>query len=101
MELDKRILSISAFALLILGVLPPFVPRIFGSGELGLVFAILATVLALVFGFLGRKFLLGKVAVVGVVVVFIISTTIYIMRSSSHPNDASVPPLEAKQIDSK
>ena len=78
MNTDKRILSTTAFALFICGVVAPFVPRIFGSEDIAVVFAIVGMVLALILGILGRIFLLGKVAAVGALIVCVIGTINYI-----------------------
>jgi uncharacterized membrane protein len=80
MNTDKRILSITAFALFICGVVAPFVPGAFGFGseDLAVDFAMIATVLALILGFVGRIFLLGKVAAIGALIVCVIGTINYI-----------------------
>jgi hypothetical protein len=84
MNTDKRILSIAAFALFICAVVAPFFPRVFGSDDVAVIFALLATVLALILGFLGRSFLLGKVAAIGALIVCVIGTINYVrFRSDS------------------
>jgi hypothetical protein len=77
-NLDRRILSVTAFALFVCGVFAPFVPRFFGSGGLAFVFAIVSMSLALILGILGRIFLLGKVAAIGALIVCVIGTINYI-----------------------
>jgi hypothetical protein len=84
MNTDNRILSIAAFALFISGVVSPFFPRVFGSDDVAVIFGIIATVLALILGLLGRSFLLGKVAAIGALIVCVIGTINYIrFRSDS------------------
>ena len=78
MNTDKRILSITAFTLFICGMVAPFVPTAFGSEDIAVVFTIVATVLALILGILGRIFLLGKVAALGALIVCVIGTINYI-----------------------
>jgi hypothetical protein len=79
MNLDKRILSITAFALFIGGVVAPFVPTVFGSDDIAVAFAIVMTILALILGFLGRSFLLGKVGMIGALVVCLIGGINYVL----------------------
>jgi hypothetical protein len=73
-------LSITAFALFISGIIAPFVLAVFGLGEVAAIFGIIATVLALIHGILGRSFLLGKVAAIGALIVFCVIGTISYLR---------------------
>ena len=74
MNTDKRILSVTAFALFVCGIIAPFLPRVFGSDDVAVIFAIIATILALIFGVLSRTFLLGRVAMIGALIVCVIGT---------------------------
>lgn len=66
MDTDRRILSVAAFMLLVVGILAPFVPELLGGTYNGSViaFALLSLLLSLIFGILSRRFLLGRVAAV-------------------------------------
>lgn len=82
MKTDKRILSITAFALFISGIVAPFVGGLFGSEDAAVIYAIISTVLALVLGLLGRSFLLGKVAWIGALIMCVVGTVNYILYRS-------------------
>jgi hypothetical protein len=58
---DKRILAYLALALLICGLLGPFVIALLGSRELALGFGVVAEVLALIFGALSYSERIGKI----------------------------------------
>lgn len=65
---DKRILAYLALGLLVGGLLGPFVIALLGGGELAVGFAVVAELLALVFGALSYSEMIGKiVTVMGVV----------------------------------
>jgi uncharacterized protein YacL len=89
MNTDKRILSITAFGLFVCGVIAPFFSRVFGSDDVAVIFAIIAMILALIFGILGRTFLLGKVAMIGALVACLICTINFI-RFRSDENAARI-----------
>lgn len=78
MKTDKRVLSITAFTLFICGIIAPFIPGVFGSDDVAIIFGIIATIHALILGILGRSFLLGKVAAIGALIVCVIGTFNYI-----------------------
>jgi hypothetical protein len=90
MNTDKRILSITAFVLFICGLVTPLVQGVFSSEDVAIIFAIVATVLALILGILGRSFFLGKVAAVGALIVCVIGTINYIRFRSDDTGAAEL-----------
>jgi uncharacterized membrane protein len=101
MKIDKRILSIVAFFMFISGIVAPFAPRIFGSDDIAVIFAIVAMSLALIFGVLGRSFLLGKVATIGALIVCVIGTINYVGFRLSANSTASQMQMQTSQAKSR
>ena len=77
---DKRIFSCLALALLVGGLLGPFVIALFGSRELALGFGAVAEVLALTFGVLSYSERIGKtVTAIGTVLALTAVTTTVVL----------------------
>lgn len=74
---DKRLFAHLALALLICGLLGPFVVAIFGSRELALGFGTVAEIMALVFGVLSYNERIGKLvtAICAFFVLLAVTTT--------------------------
>lgn len=78
MKTDRRVLSIVGFAFLITAIVAPFVGWILISDDGAIVYAVVATLLGLVFGYLGRSFLLGKVALIGSLILIVLGAVNYV-----------------------
>jgi hypothetical protein len=100
MQTDKRILSIAAFALLLVGVFAPLMPRFFPSGDVAVIAGIAAIVLALLFGFIGRDFLLGRVAAIGALILCLVGGVNYVGftfgKKSAEARMKAIEPLRTK-----
>ena len=64
---DKRLLSIFSLAILLLGVFGTFIIAVFDAG-VALAFAVVATILTLVFGLMSWKEKLAKIAVIIIII---------------------------------
>jgi len=69
---DKRLLAIFSLAILLLGVFGAFIIAVFDAG-VALVFAVVATILTLVFGLMSWKEKLARVAVTIVIIFSILA----------------------------
>jgi hypothetical protein len=104
MNTDRRILSITAFAMFILGIIAPFLGQILGMEDLAVIFTLVAMVMALVLGIFGRSFVLGKVAMIGALVVCVLGTilsTINYIRFNSDKRAAELQMQQMKQTHSQ
>lgn len=99
---DKRIFAFLALALLVCGLLCPFVIPLRGSSELALGFGVVAETLALIFGMLSYSEQIGKVVTHMVTIMAIVSVSaiailipIRQMRSAELQQDAIKQTLQA------
>lgn len=85
MKRHKRIISIVAFVFLLAAIALPFRAAIHESSasDALITLAIIALVLAIVFGFLGRCFLLGRIAWIGALILCMIGAVNYVRFRSA------------------
>lgn len=96
---DKRLFAHLALALLICGLLGPFVIALFGSRELALGFGAVAEVLALIFGGLSYREWIGKiVTVIGTVLALTVVTTTVVLVSIRERRAADLREGSMKQV---
>ena len=73
---NNKIFADLSLAMVIIGLLGPFIIRLFLSQELTLGFSIVAILLSFIFGIVGRKHKTGKVSIVIVGIILVCSGTV-------------------------
>ncbi len=100
---DDRIFSILALGLLITGLLGPFIIAAFSNDDLAIGFGVIATLLALLFGILGWKQRMAKVAVITIGFLIVASLTALLLffpkraQAEEHEREAQSEAIEDRR----